>query len=335
MESGNTINPAIKRVVVTGGSGFIGAHLLRSLTSQGIAVVNIDLLPGPAGLSTRISAVQCDIRRPLSTPPAEAVGADVLVHVAAIAREPGFPAEAYAETNVTGTANVLEWCTRAGINRLWFISSMSVYGPSETPLTETSELRPRTPYGRSKLDAEHLVCQWVDADPDRDAIILRPAVVFGPGEKGNFTRLARALANHRFAYPGRSDTIKASVHVDELLRAACFLDSAQRERRSGPLFANVAYPQASTIREICETFRAVGGLPRPLGTVPKQLVVLGARVAARLQPRGDVAPLRVEKLLTSTNLYPAELVNLGYRFATDLRAAIQLWYEAEPYGQFV
>lgn len=335
MDPGEKIHPAIRRAVVTGGSGFIGAHLLRSLTSQGVSVVNIDLLPGPADLSTQVPTLEWDLRRLLPAPPAEAVGADVLVHVAAIAREPGYPAEAYVETNVTGTANVLEWCGRAGIKRLWFTSSMSVYGPSETPLAETAELRPRTPYGRSKLDAERLVREWVDAEPDRNAIMVRPSVVFGPGEKGNFTRLARALANRRFAYPGRSNTIKASVHVDELLRTIYFLDSVQRERRSRTLLANVAYPHPSTIREICETFHSVGRLPRPLGTIPKRLVVLGAHVAARLHPGGDVAPLRVEKLFTSTNLYPAELLDLGYCFATDLRTALQLWYEAEPYGQFV
>jgi nucleoside-diphosphate-sugar epimerase len=326
---------SVTKAIVTGGSGFIGSHLIQSLVDGGVTVINVDIARPSRPLDPRVVTLSLDIRRPLPDPPESVMGADLFVHLAAVAREPGFPDAAYEETNVVGTDHVLEWCSRIGVSRLWFASSMSAYGPSEEPLYETARLRPQTPYGRSKVDAERLVDRWLEADVGRRAIVVRPAVVFGPGERGNFTRLARALKRRRFAYPGRSDTIKASVHVDELIRSMWFLSSLQPERSSGPLVANIAYPDPSTIRDICDAFHAVGNLPRPLGTVPLPVVALGTRIVSRLKPAGDVAPLRVEKLVKSTNIYPGVLLEHGYSFETNLMEGLESWYQAEPHGEFV
>jgi nucleoside-diphosphate-sugar epimerase len=259
---------------------------------------------------------------------------DVVVHLAARAREPGFPDAEYHQVNVDGTGNVLDWCSGAGVERLWFASSMSFYGGSEAPATESTKPAPWTAYGRSKVAAEQLVESWVESEHGRQAVVVRPAVVFGPGERGNFTRLARALAKRRFLFPGRDDTIKACVHVDELIRALLFLDAVARSPQSKLVIANVAYPRQYTIREICETLCDVGHLPRPWGTVPRSVLLVAAGIG-RIARSGDVDPMRVTKVFTSTNIAPAALLELGFAFDTDLRAGLQRWYDADPVGAFV
>ncbi len=78
---------------------------------------------------------------------------------------------------------------------------------------------PNTVYGISKLVAEKIHEKWQNGDAThRQFTIVRPGVVFGKGENGNFTRLYWAIHGHKFAYPGRKDTIKACIYVKELVR---------------------------------------------------------------------------------------------------------------------
>ncbi len=83
---------------------------------------------------------------------------------------------------------------RHGASSLFFTSSISVYGPTEEPRTESSPLAPVSAYGESKLEAEGIHRRWVEAAAGRRLVVVRPAAVFGPGENGNFTRLAAACA---------------------------------------------------------------------------------------------------------------------------------------------
>src|SRR5690606_1211241 len=137
-------------------------------------------------------------------------------------RTPGHSEREYYDTNVSGALNVLDYCRRNGIANTVFTSSIAVYGPSEAERSEASDPRPESPYGASKLQAESIHKAWQLEDPVRRLVIVRPAVIFGAGEGGNFSRLARALRSRRFFYPGRRDTVKACAYVDELLASLEF-----------------------------------------------------------------------------------------------------------------
>ncbi len=78
---------------------------------------------------------------------------------------------------------------------------------------------PVSDYGRSKLLAEGIHRQWLAGEAARRLVIARPAVIFGQGEGGNFTRLAKALRKGTFVYPGRKDTIKCCGYVGEIVRS--------------------------------------------------------------------------------------------------------------------
>lgn len=303
--------------VVFGGSGFIGFHLSRELVRRGYEVVICDLI-APRETSRYVRYVACDVRQEIEL---QFPSVELVVNLAAVHRTPGHDDFEYYETNVRGAIFVCKWADCAGVKQLVFTSSISVYGPTEELITEQSPVRPTSSYGRSKLIAEALHQNWAGQDAERRLLIVRPAVIFGTHEQGNFTRLARALERRRFIYPGRKDTIKSCGYVKDLIDAVFFAIG----KKDLPLF-NFAYPARYTIEEICETFQGVSGYKRPKA-VPA--VVVG--LVIRALPQGEWARQRgfhaerIQKLLASTNIYPEALEDAGFIWGTDLEKALSDW----------
>lgn len=313
--------------MVFGGAGFIGSHLVASLVRAGASVTVADL-EAPSRLSAAVDFVRTDVREQIRLQPD---APDPLVfNLAAVHRTPGHPDHEYFETNVAGARNVTEFCARHGAGSLFFTSSISVYGPTEEALTEASPLRPTSAYGRSKLEAEGIHRRWVESAPERRLVIVRPAAVFGPGENGNFTRLARGLRKGFFFYPGRKDTLKACGYVEDLIESMYFMWGA-----ADPVVTyNYGYPEPPTLEAICEAFRSAGGLPAPRGTIPAGPMLAVARLLSALGLK-TFDPERVRKLLASTNIHARELADRGFAYQTDLNGAIARWYTADPSGEFV
>lgn len=316
-----------KHAVVFGGTGFIGSHLVASLTSAGASVLVADLHE-PAGLPPGARFAKADVRQPIELEPE---APDPLVfNLAAVHRTPGHPDHEYFETNVAGARNVTEFCGRHGVSSLWFTSSIAVYGPTEEPRVESSPLTPVSAYGKSKLEAEEIHHRWVGEAHGRRLVVVRPAAIFGPGENGNFTRLARGLRKGFFLYPGRKDTLKACGYVDDLVRSLYFMWAAA----DPAVTYNYAYPEPPTLEAICAAFHDAGGLPRPRGTIPAGPMVAVARLLSALGLK-TFDPDRVRKLVASTNIQAHELKQRDFEYETDLSSAIARWRAADPPGQFV
>ncbi len=321
----------MSHAVLFGGSGFIGSHLARRLVDQGRRVTMVDLLP-PEMPVAGAQWAHGDVRLPIDLAFDEPV--DLVVNLAAIHRVPGHEDHEYHGTNEAGADNVTAFCEAQGVDTLVFTSSISVYGPSEAELTESSPLNPTTAYGRSKRRAEEIHRAWQEASEGRRLVIVRPAVIFGPGEKGNFTRLAGALKRGTFLYPGRRDAVKSCGYVLDLVSSIEFALGLER-----PVFLyNFARPERYTTEDICEAFRTAGGLRRPLGSIPEWLILLGAAAAEYVpgvEARTGVSRTRVRKLLESTNVVPAALMAEGFGFDYDLEAALTHWLAQPPAGRFV
>jgi len=317
------------RTIIFGGAGFVGRHLAHALAAQkATGVILADLAEPTWTLPKGAKFVRCDVRRPID--PMLGGGQVDVFNLAAIHRTPGHPDHAYHGTNVHGARNVTEFCRRVGASSLWFTSSISVYGPSEERQTESSPLAPETAYGKSKVLAEEIHLEWVYEAPGRKLVIVRPGTVFGPGENGNFTRLAAALRSHRFFYPGRRDTRKACGYVGDLINSLFFMG-----RRATPgITYNFGYPEPPAIEEVCEAFCAVGGFSRPKVTLPLRPLLLAALLLERAGAAG-FHPDRVRKLVRSTNIRPETLMREVFVFETDLQLALQRWRDADPRGMFV
>ncbi|GFO54716.1 UDP-N-acetylglucosamine 4-epimerase [Geomonas sp. Red276] len=321
------------RYVIFGGAGFIGSHLVRELKRRNVAeIVIADIVEPKGDLFTGTRFVRCDVREPI---PAEVMAApDVVVNLAAVHRTPGHPDHEYFDTNVAGANNVTAFCEATGCSTLWFTSSIAVYGPTETPKSEKSELVPNSAYGKSKLQAEEIHRAWQKKEEGRKLLIVRPAVVFGRGENGNFTKLAKALKKGFFVYPGRKDTVKACGYVGELMGTLFFMN----EQPEPYLLYNFCYPREYTIEEICKAFCKVGPFRPPLGTIPLSVMVNAARPFQLLNALGlknPIHPSRMRKLVRSTNIVPGELVARSYPYATDLEEGLTRWKKDDPAGDFI
>lgn len=313
---------APKSAIVFGGSGFIGSRMLRLLHERGVQRITCaDLVP-PADLGFDVEFVHVDVRQPIHI----ADTWDVAYNFSAVHRTPGHPEHEYFDTNVAGAINVTNFCRDRSIDTIVFTSSIAVYGPKEDLLTEQSPTEPTAAYGKSKLLAEDIHRTWFDDDPRRHLVIARPAVIFGEGEHGNFDRLRGALRSRRFAYPGRTDTIKACGYVEELVRA---LEWVRNGEQASVTF-NFAYPERATIEEIATTIADADGSNKPLGTVPLRLMMGAAAVfeaIGKVGLKSGINRARISKLVLSTNIYPEYLVDAGYPFGTSVETGIRAWIQ--------
>lgn len=171
------------KVLLTGGSGFLGSYVAEQLAAEGHAVRalvrprsdrrTLEKVPGiefvPGAIEDRASL----------TPAVD--GVDAVVHVAGIVKARR-PSDFFA-VNADGTKNLLEAALkRGGLRRFVYVSSLAAVGPSAdgTPVPEDAEPRPVTHYGRSKLEAERAVLAASDALP---VTVIRPPMIYGPRDR--------------------------------------------------------------------------------------------------------------------------------------------------------
>ena len=210
------------RVLVTGGSGFIGRRLVRALLESGAEVTVADLLePTEPG----VHAVVGDLRDESVAARAVSPGTDTIFHLAAVTsvlRSLEDPAGTY-QTNVQATATLLELARTRGVGSFILASTNAVVGDvGRNVITEQAALRPLTPYGATKAAGEMLVSCYTAAYGIAGCA-LRFSNVYGPGmqHKDSFVpRLMRAARDgHGVQVYGDGTQIRDLIHVDDIVSA--------------------------------------------------------------------------------------------------------------------
>jgi len=292
--------------------------------------------------------IHCDVRKPIELPEnVKPTTDDVIFNFAAIHRTPGHPDKDYFETNIRGAENVTAFAEKYGIKKIVFTSSIAPYGAAEEEKFEDTLPTPNTAYGISKLVAEKIHIIWANGGvvnelnelnegvkenshnsrnslTKRHLLIVRPGVVFGKGENGNFTRLYWAIRNGKFAYPGRKDTIKACIYVKELV---CFMLYRLENHVQGVELYNCCYEPAYTIEHISEAMKKVTGLKRHILDIPNWLIMPAAAIIGALGAPMGICPARVKKLQISTNICGKKLAESGYPFKWTFEEALADWFE--------
>lgn len=343
----------MKNYIIFGGTGFIGTHLAKLLkvVHPEDKVWNLDVVSPDRldwALKNKVASwasvksyktalcegethpatfVECDVRKPISDLPFTPTSDDVIFNFAAIHRTPGHPDRDYFETNVRGAENVCDFAEKWGIKKMVFTSSIAPYGAAEQLKEETTLPTPNTAYGISKYVAEKVHIAWEAKGEGRELTIVRPGVVFGKGENGNFTRLYWGIKKHTFAYPGRKDTIKACVYVKELVRFMLWrLDNYTNDGSHDACIFNCTFEPAYTIEEIVKTIKKVTGLKQAVPYVPNAVIMPAAASAKLVGSPMGICPARVKKLQISTNICGKKLAECGYKFKWTFEEAVEDWF---------
>jgi nucleoside-diphosphate-sugar epimerase len=222
---------SVRRVLVTGASGFVGRALCSALLARGYTVLaavrSATSMPSVAGLDTVVIGDVC-----AQTDWSQALeGVDCIIHCAARAHvmfETGKDAlEAYRTVNVKGTQRLAVQAAALGVRRLVFLSSIKVNGERTTdsaPFLFSDEPAPEDPYGVSKWEAEQAL--WaVSEQTGLRVVVVRAPLVYGPGVKGNLLRLLRLVArgvplplaesNNQRSYLGLFNLVDLLLHCVE------------------------------------------------------------------------------------------------------------------------
>lgn len=283
-----------ERVTVTGGSGFIGTAVVRTLLGEGADVTVADLrrLASPD-----VRAVVGDLRDPAIRQAAVPAGTTAIVHLAALTsvlQSVRRPAE-FSAVNVDVTAALLEHARELDVPRFLFGSTNAVTGDADgRVIDEQFPLRPLTPYGATKAAAEMLLSAYSHSYGIQ-ACALRLTNVYGPGmrHKDSFIpRLMRAARGGTTAeIYGDGLQVRDLVHVDDVCRG---LRVVWHSGHSGPLIVGSGH--SVSVLEMVETVRAVTGRPVVTRHVPPKAgemraVVVSIDAARTLgyEPKIDLA----------------------------------------------
>ncbi len=331
--------------VIFGGAGFIGAFFSEFLLAQGavgkVYLFDCECLDDKASsfrkslvaTNHNVEVIIGDVRHPIDWIPQEPV--ELIANFAAVHREPGHEDFEYYETNLLGAENVCAWAERVTCNRLIFTSSISPYGPSEAVKDERSLPVPATAYGGSKLAAEKIHQTWqAKDDANRRLVIVRPGVVFGPGEGGNVSRLIKAVLHRYFFYMGNRSTRKAGVYVKELCNAIWWVLQQQEAKGEHVSLFNMSMNPGPSIEDYVETVCKVAGVKRTVPAVPYPLLLTAAytidAIAKPLRISHPFSPVRIRKLVRSNNILPTYLVENGYPYQYTLESAFADWKQSCP-----
>ena len=296
-------SPSSRKILVTGGAGFIGSHAVRKLLQRGHRVEIVDDLSHGhrATVPDRVPFHQIDVRNTRALEKLlEGSGFDAVLHFAAwiSVEESVLKPDLFRDNNLGGTRSLLRAMRKAGVRELVFSSTAAVYGePSEMPINENTPTAPVNPYGQAKLDAEQAIKEWAEGESANRFAVLRYFNVAGASADGDLgevhepeTHLVPNVLRAALPesppitlfgddYPTPDGTcVRDYIHVEDLVDAHAHV-LERLEAGDGRTY-NLGIGKGFSIREVLNAAKAVTGRSIPY--------VMGPRRA------GDVAELRAD-----------------------------------------
>ena len=309
--------------LVTGGAGFIGSHLAERLVQDGHKVRVVDNLStgseqNLAGFRTDLEFLRGDLREPALCQQA-CLGVELVYHLAALPSVPRSMADPWAshDHNVNGTIQLLLAARAAGVRRVVYSSSSSIYGDTPVlPKVESLEPLPRSPYAAAKLAGEQAVLAYSRSGL-LEGIALRYFNVFGPRQSPTSAYaaavpvfLAAALHGTKAPLHGDGGQTRDFTYVGNVVAANLLAAAAPAEKACGWAL-NIGAGARTSLLQLIELIREITGKP----------VALDRRPAREGDVRDSLADLR----------RAADLI--GYRPTVALREGLEhtwRWFSANP-----
>jgi nucleoside-diphosphate-sugar epimerase len=318
------------RVLLTGGTGFIGSRVLEALLGRGHQVnlvVNRTAPPVPEGPSVKYH--RCDLSDPVNFRGA-GFKADAAMNVAGQLRVPGLGDEHYWKVHYEATKHVLEECTRLKLKRLVQVSTTGVYGVTgREPVGEEGPFHPSDVYESTKWEAERYAREYC-TDGGLELVIARPSLVYGPGDR-HLLGLFRVIHRGLFRIIGDGENLVHPIFVEDLAEG---LITCLESPAAGGGAYNLVGEEPVAFRRFCEAIASALGRSLPSARIPRGLArAAGAFLeGVRLVTRLDVPLTRARvDFMTSNRAYDPSRARreLGYAAGTDLEEGMRrtvAWY---------
>ena len=314
------------KIVVVGGSGFIGTSLCALLSSTKLDFLIYDKK------KSRAFPSRCKVFdvRSLNHLLNVCRKADVIVNLAAEHKDNVSPVSLYDEVNVGGAINVCEAANVHNIKKIIFTSSVAVYGFARPGTNELGKINPFNDYGRTKWEAEEVLKNWQQKDPiNRSVVIIRPTVVFGKNNRGNVYNLFRQIFSGKFIMVGDGQNRKSIAYVENV---AAFIKYSLNSKPGVHIYNYTDKPDF-TMNSLILFVKKIMGRPEKLQIrVPYWLgLIIGKTFdlfSFLLSKKFSISSIRVKKFC-STSVYESVVKTPGFKAPINLADAIKETIEHE------
>lgn len=318
------------KILVLGGSGFVGTRLVELLLDAQYQVTIGDLVKSEAYPDLWQHCDVCvddDLRRVMP-------GHDCIVNLAASHRDDVRPLSLYTRNNVEGAEHVCKIATELNVHHIVFTSSVAVYGFPKYAYNEDGPKEPFNEYGRTKLLAEGVYKAWQDSDPANMLHVVRPTVVFGERNRGNVYNLFKQLASGRFLMVGSGKNCKSMAYVGNVVAFLKWNIDENKARYS--VYNYIDKPDFNMNDLVCGFEKALGRelpsirLPYWIGLLGGYCFDLLAFITRRNFP---ISSIRVKKFCATTVFSADAMLASGFKAPFTLQEALKRTVEFEFLGK--
>lgn len=304
-----------QKIIVIGGSGFIGSKLVEILKKDH----HVRIIDKEISKSYPEITFQCDIRN-LDKLTEGCEGYNIIYNLAAEHKDNVTPKSLYDEVNVNGSRNVCLAAEKNGIKKIIFTSSVAVYGFAKPDSDESTPFNPFNDYGRTKMEAEVVFNEWLQKSNDNSLTIIRPTVVFGPQNRGNVYNLLKQLTSKAFIMVGNGKNKKSLAYVENV---AAFLKYSIQFDTGLHLFNYIDKPDFNMNSLVLHVKKSLGK-PEKVGLrIPYFIGFLGGLCLDLLsfitRKKFPISAIRVKKFCSTTQFSSMKMLSTGFKPPVDIQ----------------
>lgn len=305
-------------ITIIGGSGFVGTSLIKQLEKLNCNNLDKNQSAEYPEITTIKNICEPGLNRVIP------LGTKTIILLAAEHRDDVSPVSKYYEVNVQGTKNVLKAMDDNGIKNIIFTSSVAIYGLNKNEPDENHPADPFNHYGKSKWQAEEILREWLQKDPEsRSLTIIRPTVIFGERNRGNVYNLLKQIASGKFMMVGNGQNKKSMAYVGNIV---AFIQFCLQTQKTGyRVFNYVDKPDLSTKELVLQAEESLGRklpairLPYWIGMVGGYCFDLLSKIIGKGLP---ISSIRVKKFCATTQFNAIKVRNSGFKAPYTLKEGL-------------